>query len=92
LVAEILSLLVAPLRLLVMLLVLLKPRPPLSFALLLIHWKSCEAQCDDLECPDLLHAGRTGYRYGFAALNLRLGARANDDPVFDQFSQGQGTR
>ena len=27
---------------------------------------------DDLECCDLLHAGRAGYGYGFSALHLGL--------------------
>ena len=33
-----------------------------------------EAQFDDLECRDLLNAGRAGYDYGFAALHLGLQA------------------
>jgi hypothetical protein len=33
-----------------------------------------ETQYDDWECHDLLDAGRAGYRYGFAALNLGLAA------------------
>ena len=39
------------------------------------HWL-VETQFDDLECRDLLHAGRTGYSYGFAALNVGLQAAA----------------
>ena len=32
------------------------------------------SQFDDLECRDLLNAGRAGYDYGFAALHLGLQA------------------
>jgi hypothetical protein len=34
--------------------------------------KSGDGQFDDLECRDLLHAGRAGYGYGFSALHLGL--------------------
>jgi hypothetical protein len=33
-----------------------------------------DTQFDDLEHRDLLHTGRSGYRYGWSALNLDLQA------------------
>jgi hypothetical protein len=35
-----------------------------------------ETQFDDLECRDLLHAGRAEYHYGVTGLNLGLEAMA----------------
>jgi len=44
------------------------------YAVVIVTWR----HCDDLEGRDLLHAGRAGCRYGFAALNHGLEAMAKE--------------
>ena len=43
-------------------------------AIVIVTWR----HCDDLEGRYLLHAGRAGCRYGFAALNHGLEAMAKE--------------
>jgi hypothetical protein len=49
---------------------------------------SGKTQFDDLERREPLHAGRAGYQYGFAALNLGLQATLKGFGIFfPTFSQ-----
>jgi hypothetical protein len=40
--------------------------------------KYCKMHFDDLDCRNLLRAGRPGWRYGIVGLNFGLGATAQE--------------